>query len=144
MLLIVIITVALNVNSQSTVLPVTLKPTSFIYSYTGTVADTVSVNLTNWTRTVLLNKKAGVYFNAAIKLADVTAGAKAKVVLYGKVFNEDPFTAIDSLTWNGGGTDTVLVFTKTTNKTYYRYLKFNAKYVANKAKVSYINLSIKE
>ena len=129
----------------STVMAQTVLPAEkYIYQYTGLSGDTVNVsNDSVWNFTVQLNKREGVFYNASVKVADVTAGAGCKIILRGKIFDTDPWTTITTKVWNGGGTDTTVVFTDTSYKTYYRYLDFKLSGTATKAKLSYIKLSLK-
>lgn len=129
----------------STVMAQTVLPAEkYIYQYTGLSGDTVNVsNDSVWNFTVQLNKREGVFYNASVKVADVTAGAGCKIILRGKIFDTDPWTTITTKVWKGGGTDTTVVFTDTSYKTYYRYLDFKLSGTATKAKLSYIKLSLK-
>lgn len=123
---------------------VILPVNKYIFAYSGTAADTVGFATTVWTKTIQLNKLDGLFYNANLKVSDVAAGAEATIKLKGKVFGTDGWTDITTYTWKGGGTDTTVVFTANTNKVYWRYLQFEVTRVASKAKVSFINLSLKK
>ena len=116
----------------------------FIYSYVGTPADTVTAVTTTWAKEILLNKLDGVFYNAKVKVSDVTAGATCTIALQGKIFDTDAYSTIATHTWAGGGTDTTVVFTGNTNKIYYRYLKILVTRTANKLKVNGVDLSLKK
>ena len=121
-----------------------MKADTYIYKYVGLAGDTVNVsNDSVWNHTVQINKREGVFYNASVKVADVTAGAACKVILRGKIFDTDAWTTIETKAWKGGGTDTIINFTQNTNKQYYRYLDFKLSGTATKAKLSYIKLSLK-
>jgi hypothetical protein len=121
-----------------------MKADTYIYKYVGLAGDTVNVsNDSVWNHTVQINKREGVFYNASVKVADVTANAACKVILRGKIFDTDAWTVIETKAWKGGGTDTIINFTQNTNKQYYRYLDFKLSGTATKAKLSVINLSLK-
>jgi hypothetical protein len=121
-----------------------MKADTYIYKYVGLAGDTVNVsNDSVWNHTVQLNKREGVFYNASVKVADVTANAACKVILRGKIFDTDAWTVIETKAWKGGGTDTIINFTQNTTKQYYRYLDFKLSGTATKAKLSVINLSLK-
>lgn len=130
----------------STVMAQTVLPAEkYIYQYTGLSGDTVNVsNDSVWNFTVQLNKREGIFYNASVKVADVTAGAGCKVILRGKIFDTDSWTTIETKAWTGVGTDTIINFTQNTTKQYYRYLDFKLSGTATKAKLSYIKLSLKK
>jgi hypothetical protein len=113
------------------------------YTYTGVATDTVGAVITTWAKPMELNKTAGQYYMAQVKVADVDAGAKITVALQGKYFQSDSYTTIGTVTWYGGGTDTTINFAGVTNKVYYNYLNVLATRVASKGKVSYIKLILK-
>lgn len=121
-----------------------LSADKYFWEYKGNATDTVGATVTVWQSAVQLNKVDGLYYNAKVKVADVVAGAGARVIMEGKIFADDAWTPIDSITWYGGNTDTTVVFTHNTNKTYHRYLNFKVRRTAQKAKVSYIGLSLKK
>lgn len=123
---------------------VLLKADNYIWEYTGLASDTVSANDVIWTKSIQLNKVDGLYYNAKVKVSDVTANSQCRVIMQQKIFDSDTYAAIDSITWYGGGTDTTLVFTHNTNKTYHRNLRFVVRYIANKPKITYIGLSLKK
>lgn len=129
----------------STVMAQTVLPAEkYIYQYTGLSGDTVNVsNDSVWNFTVQLNKREGIFYNASVKVADVTANAACKVILRGKMFDTDAWTTIETKAWKGGGTDTIINFTQNATKQYYRYLDFKLSGTATKAKLSYIKLSLK-
>ena len=129
----------ISVQAQ-TILPVN----KYIYEYVGISADTVGVGTTIWTKTIQLNKLDGLFYNAKLKVSDVTAGATVTVKLKGKIFSSDAYSDITSLEWKGGGTDTTFLFTSNTNKVYWRYLQFEVTRTANKAKIDLLNLSLKK
>lgn len=131
--------------ATSTVMAQTVLPAEkYIYQYTGLSGDTVNVsNDSVWNFTVQLNKREGIFYNASVKVADVTANAACKVILRGKMFDTDSWTTIETKAWSGGGTDTIINFTQNTTKQYYRYLDFKLSGTATKAKLSYIKLSLK-
>ena len=130
---------AVAIQAQ-TVLPVE----KYVYSYAGLSTDTVGAVGTTWTKAIQLNKLDGLFYNASVKVADVTAGAKCSVALQGKFFSGDAYTTITTVTWYAGGTDTTILFTQNSSKIYYRYLNFRVTRVAAKAKVDLINLSLKK
>jgi hypothetical protein len=138
-LLLILLVGAVSIQAQ-TVLP----STKYIYTYTGVATDTVGAVGTTWNKAVQLNKLDGLFYNASVKVSDVTAGAKCSVALQGKVFAEDAYTTITTVTWYGGGTDTTILFTQNTNKVYWRYLNVHVTRLAMKAKVNKINLSLKK
>ena len=121
-----------------------MKADTYIYKYVGLAGDTVNVsNDSTWNHTVQINKREGVFYNASVKVADVTANAACKVILRGKIFDTDSWTTIETKEWKGAGTDTIINFTQNTNKQYYRYIDFKLSGTATKAKLSVINLSLK-
>ena len=123
---------------------VVMKADTYIYKYVGLAGDTVNVsNDSTWNHTVQINKREGVFYNASVKVADVTANAACKVILRGKIFDTDSWTTIETKEWKGAGTDTIINFTQNTNKQYYRYIDFKLSGTATKAKLSVINLSLK-
>jgi len=129
----------------STVKAQTILPVEkYVFSYVGVATDTVGVGTTVWNKAIQLNKLDGLFYNANIKVSDVTAGATATIKLKGKVFGSDTYTDITTVLWKGGGTDTTIVFTSNTNKVYWRYLQFEVTRTNAKLKVDYINLSLKK
>lgn len=139
-ILMLILSVGAVAIQAQTVLPTT----KYIYSYTGVASDTVGAVETTWNKAIQLNKLDGLFYNASVKVSDSTVGAKCSVALQGKIFAEDAYTTITTVTWYGGGTDTTILFTQNTNKIYYRYLNVLVTRVAAKAKVSKINISLKK
>lgn len=127
-------------STAQTILPVK----KYIYEYKGVASDTVGVVDTVWNKAIQLNKLDGLFYNAAVKVSDATAGATCKIKLQGKVFATDTYTDITELKWTGTGTDTTFVFTGNTNKIYYRYLNFLVTGTANKTKIDYVKLSLKK
>lgn len=125
---------------------VTLKPAQYYLMYTGIAADSINAATkdSTWNMVVRLNKGDGVLYNAKVKVQDLTAGATAKIILQGRNFATDSWTTITTKAWKGGGTDTTVLFTNVSSKIYYRHLNFKLSGTANKAKLSYINLSIKK
>jgi len=123
-----------------TVLPIE----KYIFSYVGISTDTVGVGTTVLNKAIQLNKLDGIFYNAKVKVSDVTAGATCTIALQGKIFSSDTYTTINTYTWYGGGTDTTVLFTSNTNKVYWRYLNFKITRTANKAKLTSIDLSIKK
>ena len=139
LILLVMLISVVSVSAQSV-----MKADTYIYKYVGLAGDTVNVsNDSVWNHTVQINKREGVFYNASVKVADVTANAACKVILRGKVFDTDAWTTIETKAWTGGGTDTIINFTQNTTKQYYRYLDFKLSGTATKAKLSYIKLSLK-
>ena len=138
-ILLVMLISVVSVSAQSV-----MKADTYIYKYVGLAGDTVNVsNDSTWNHTVQINKREGVFYNASVKVADVTANAACKVILRGKIFDTDAWTTIETKAWKGGGTDTIINFTQTTNKQYYRYIDFKLSGTATKAKLLVINLSLK-
>lgn len=138
-ILLVLLISVMSVSAQRV-----MKADTYIYKYVGLAGDTVNVsNDSVWNHTVQINKREGVFYNASVKVADVTANAACKVILRGKIFDTDAWTTIETKAWKGGGTDTTINFTQNTNKQYYRYLDFKLSGTAAKAKLSVINLSLK-
>lgn len=125
---------------------VTLKPAQYFLTYTGVAADSINASTADstWNMVVRLNKGDGVLYNAKVKIQDLTAGATAKIILQGRNFATDSWTTITTTAWKGGGTDTTVLFTNVSSKVYYRHLNFKLSGTANKAKLSYINLSVKK
>jgi hypothetical protein len=141
-LMIFIAIFAIFVQSSAQVL---LKPDKYIWEYTGLASDTIGVGTKVWQKSVQLNKIDGVYYNAKIKVSDVVAGATATIIRESKIFEDDVWTPIDSVLWTGvGSTDTTIVFTSNTNKTYDRYLNFKVRRTEGKAKIEKVQLSIKK
>ena len=138
-ILLVILISVVSVSAQRV-----MKADTYIYKYVGLAGDTVNVsNDSTWNHTVQINKREGVFYNASVKVADVTANAACKVILRGKMFDTDSWTTIETKEWKGAGTDTIINFTQNTTKQYYRYLDFKLSGTATKAKLSYIKLSLK-
>lgn len=142
----VILFVSFVAVSAQTSKQVTLKPAQYYLTYTGIAADSINAATADstWNLVVRLNKGDGVLYNAKVKVQDLTAGATAKVILQGRNFATDSWTTITTTAWKGGGTDTTVLFTNVSSKVYYRHLNFKLSGTANKAKLSYINLSIKK
>lgn len=130
--------------AQKLITPNPLATDVYLVDYTGLASDTVGVGNTTWGYVQLLNKSDGLYYNAKVKVSDVTAGAACTVKLQGKYFDDDAFADITTYTWYGGGTDTTLVFTSNTNKVYYRYLKVLVSRTASKLKVNSVKISLKK
>ena len=123
----------------------TVLPTNkYIYEYTGAASDSVGVVNTTWNKAIQLNKLDGLFYNAAVKVSDITANATCTIKLQGKMFATDTYTDITTLAWTGTGTDTTFVFTGNTNKIYYRYLNFLVTGTANKTKIDFVKLSLKK
>ena len=138
-ILLVMLISVVSVSAQ-----VVMKADTYIYKYVGLAGDTVNVsNDSTWNHTVQINKREGVFYNASVKVADVTANAACKVILRGKIFDTDSWTTIETKEWKGAGTDTIINFTQNTTKQYYRYIDFKLSGTATKAKLSVINLSLK-
>ena len=142
--LILFIAVMIGFATSTVMAQTVLRAEKYIYQYTGLSGDTVNVsNDSVWNFTIQLNKREGVFYNASVKVADVTANAACKVILRGKMFDTDSWTTIETKEWKGAGTDTIINFTQNTTKQYYRYLDFKLSGTATKAKLSYIKLSLK-
>lgn len=145
-LALVILFVSFVAVSAQTSKQVTLKPAQYYFTYTGVAADNVNAATkdSTWNMIVRLNKSDGVLYNVKVKVADLTAGATAKVILQGRNFATDSWTTIISIAWKGGGTDTTVVFSNVSSKIYYRHLNVKLSGTAQKAKLSNIDLSIKK
>lgn len=142
--LILFLAVMIGFVTSTVMAQTVLRAEKYIYQYTGLSGDTVNVsNDSVWNFTVQLNKREGIFYNASVKVADVTANAACKVILRGKMFDTDSWTTIETKAWTGVGTDTIINFTQNTTKQYYRYLDFKLSGTATKAKLSYIKLSLK-
>lgn len=133
-----IVTFSIGVNAQ------TLRSSSYIYEYEGEPGDSINATDSLFTKTILLNKGEGLYYNAKIVVSDATADAECTAVLKGKIFDTDDYTTITTQTWTGTDTDTTFVFTSNTNKVYYRYLQLEVEQVANSLLIDELNLSIKK
>lgn len=127
-------------STAQTVLPVK----KYIYEYKGVASDSVGTVDTTWNKAIQLNKLDGLFYNAAVKVSDLTPDAACTIKLQGKIFATDPYTDITTLKWTGTGTDTTFVFTGNTNKIYYRYLNFLVTGTANKTKIDFVKLSLKK
>lgn len=101
---------------------------------------------TSWTKTILLNKTDGLFYNIKCKLSDYTTGSAAAdtVKLRGRYFENDTPTVISTVIWKGSGTDTTILFTQNANKVYYRYLDITVTRSAGKAKTAYLYVSLKK
>lgn len=133
--------VTLSVSAQTTT---KLTAPQYFYKYTGLATDTVGAVGTTWSKAILLNKSTALYYTVSVKVADQTAGAKCSVKLQGKIFDADNYSDITTITWYGGGTDSTLVFQNISTRVYYRYFRVYVTQIANKAKVSAINVSLRK
>ena len=103
----------------------TVLPTNkYIYEYKGVASDSVGVVDTVWNKAIQLNKLDGLFYNAAVKVSDVTADATCKIKLQGKMFATDVYTDITELEWEGAGTDTTFVFHRQYQQNLLQILKF--------------------
>ena len=121
-----------------------MKSDVYVWEYNGVAADTISATKTTVQKPIQLNKVDGVYYNAKVTLDSISGTVQTSVILQGKIFSDDTYTPIDTVVFYGTQADTAIVFTQNTNKVYYRYLNFVAKYGGGKAKINNIKLSIKK
>lgn len=110
-----------------------LDPGIFWKSVPVTAADT-SVSGVLVQKAVLVNKSTPLYYNIGIGVQEVTAGS-ADIILQGKVFDYEPYTAIDTVA--ATVTDT-LYLNQNTTQSHYRY--FNVVLKAGTGKWKLLNL----
>lgn len=120
-----------------------LQPEQYVIEYTGIAKDTI-VDGTPWVKTITINKGDAVWYSFAIKVADQTAAAQCTVVEEGRLFSFTPWVQLNSKRWYGGGTDSTINFSSTTNKIFYRDIRYTVTQNANKAKVVRFGLSLKK
>ena len=120
-----------------------LLPEEYAIEYTGVVKDTI-VDGTPWVKTISINKGDAVWYSFAIKVGDQTANAQCTVVEEGRLFSFTPYATLNTKRWYGTGTDSIINFASTTNKIFYRDLRYTVTQNVNKAKVLKFGLSLKE
>lgn len=116
---------AFSANAQKSV---KMKPSIYAHVFTGTVADSVTVNDTAYTFDCFANKATSLFYNVSVKIAEITSPGKCSVSLQGRIFSDDDFTNIATYNYSGTGTDTTLVFTQNTTKQFYRYYRVRVVY----------------
>ena len=103
----------------------------YLYGYTGVAADTTISGLV-WNKAVIVNKATPVYYNFGVTIDEVTAGS-CPIILQGKIFDEQAYTPIDTLT---ATSDTTIYFNQNTIASFYRYFNVQAKADSGKFKVT--------
>lgn len=110
-----------------------LTPDNYLWTVTGTAADTsISGKVLN--KAVIVNKATPVYYNIGVTLDEQTAGS-CPVIIQGKIFDEEAYTPIDTLT---ATSDTTIYFTQNTTAQFYRYFNIQVKAGSGKFKVTNI------
>jgi len=127
-----------NVNAQI------LNVNKYIWEYIGVAGDSINSTTATFSKEIQLNKLDGLFYNASVKVKDVTDGATCTLKVYEKMFSTDVYVLKNTLTWYGGGTDTTFVVTSNTNKTYNRYLKLEVNRTAASLAIKYMKLSLKK
>jgi hypothetical protein len=113
----------------------TLGLQDYVYEYTLGASDTVSNNDTLWSAELLTNKIAPLLYNIKVKLTKVSGTPKSTVYLQGKLFSDDTWVNITSLTYGGTTADTTIVISNTTANRY-RYFKILVSRTAGTFKVT--------
>jgi hypothetical protein len=121
-----------------------MRSSSYIYEAAISASDAVSVTVATWESSVLFNKVDGLLWDSQIALSGEEVNNEAKIYLYGKVFTTDTYAKVDSATWKGTTTDTLVNFTQHTTKTYNRFFKWSVEYVAGTTTIEAIKLSLKK
>ena len=110
-----------------------LAPDGFLWSVTGTAADTsISGKILN--KAVIVNKATPLYYNLGVTVDEQTAGS-CLIILQGKIFDEEAYTPIDTLT---ATSDTTLYFTQNSTTQFYRYYNIQVKAGSGKFKLTSI------
>ena len=110
-----------------------LAPDGFLWSVTGTAADTsISGKVLN--KAVIVNKATPLYYNLGVTVDEQTAGS-CLIILQGKIFDEEAYTPIDTLT---ATSDTTLYFTQNSTTQFYRYYNIQVKAGSGKFKLTSI------
>ena len=112
---------------------VKLSADAYLYGYTGTAADT-SISGVVLNKAVIVNKATPLYYNIAVTVDEVTAGS-CPIIIQGKIFDGETYTAIDTLT---ATSDTTVYFTQNTTASFYRYFNIQVKAGSGKFKVTAI------
>lgn len=106
---------------------------SYLWSVTGVAADTsISGKVLN--KAVIVNKATPVYYNIGVTVDEVTAGS-CPIIIQGKIFNEEAYTPIDTLT---ATSDTTVYYTQNTTAQFYRYFNIQVKAGSGKFKLTNI------
>src|SRR5690554_2344490 len=96
-----LLTALICLISVSSTAQTVLPAKKYIYEYTGVASDSVGVVNTTWNKAIQLNKLDGLFYNAAVKVSDVTEDATCTIKLQGKMFATDTYTDITELEWTG-------------------------------------------
>ena len=97
------------------------KGTSF-ETYTGVDADTLSADET-WSYSVLSYSDYGKFHNVKVNLDSISGTPTCDIKLQGKVFSDDSWTDIETVSWAGTTSDTTFTFSEASTAKYYRYYK---------------------
>jgi hypothetical protein len=107
-LFILLILATISIMSYSQDKSKTLGLQDYVYEYTLGASDTVSNNDTLWSAELLTNKIAPLLYNIKVKLTKVSGTPKSTVYLQGKLFSDDTWVNITSLTYGGTTADTTI------------------------------------
>lgn len=79
-------------------------------------------------------------YDAVVNLDSMGTDAGAVVTLYGKLWDTDSYSAIDTVTWAGSSADTTIKFSEHSSDQYYQYFKIGV--VGDSCKVDYFKTRI--
>ena len=113
-ILILLFLVALTASLQA---QRTMEFATFYDSYVGVATDTASAAGT-WSKYITINKGDAFYYDAQIKITEVSATTSTAVALQGRKFDTDAWSTITTVTYKGTGTDTTITYTANTNKVF--------------------------
>lgn len=119
-LLFLVATLGVAANSQITKSPIQLAKGQYVWNFTGVVGDTAGVTST-FVLPVYVDGNNGEKLTADIEVKlkeSVAATGQTDVMLWGKIFLADTYTALDTIRYYGTGTDTTIKFQYTTANRY--------------------------
>ncbi len=115
---IVFIFLCLAFNAQSQ--KVLLKG-EYQYRHKGQPGDTISNNDTLWSHSVYPNKSYFTSCNIRVAIDSVSGNPSMDIILQAKIYKNNSYVNINSVTWYGTSSDTVIEFNKTEFINKYRY-----------------------
>ncbi|CAB5226082.1 hypothetical protein UFOVP756_43 [uncultured Caudovirales phage] len=139
----------ISANAQKAI---SIDPLSFekgwFVNYAGVASDTLgTVTATTFSYEIPVNKFDGVYYYGKIKVSDKTTGSAGvcTVKLQGKYFATDAYSDITTVSWTGiGSTDSTIVFSNISTKTFYSYYRYLVTNTSGKSKIDYVKTIIKK
>ena len=92
------------------------------YFFTGTASDTIGVGDSTLTKTLFINTNDEVIIDVYVDIDSLASSGDVLLILKGKEFPDDAYTALDTVTWTMTG-DTICKLTSSAGK--YRYAQLS-------------------